>query len=112
MIVLRANRESIFKAAHEAIGNFARQLPGRPRAFWRHQQRSPICNWITGSSALMFRSFKNVSEPWPRDVVLGSEQERAKRCQNKLYGRMTKQIEQIDLWLPLLVGACAGLFTI
>ena len=60
----------------------------------------------------MFRSFKNVSEPWPRDVVLGSEQERAKRCQNKLYGRMTKQIEQIDLWLPLLVGACAGLFTI
>ena len=24
----------MFKAAHEAIGNFARWVPGRPRAFW------------------------------------------------------------------------------
>ena len=101
----------MFKAAPEAIGNFARWYPG-DNVPSGHQQRSPICNWITGSSALMFRSFKKVSEPWPRDAVLGSKQERLKRCQNRLCGRMTRQIEQIDILLPLSIGACTVLCTI
>ena len=53
----------MFKAAPEAIGNFARWYPG-DNVPSGHQQRSPICTWITGSSALMFRSFKKVSAPW------------------------------------------------
>lgn len=50
----------MFKAAPEAIGNFARWYPG-DNVPSGHQQRSPICNWITGSSALMFGNLKKVS---------------------------------------------------
>src|SRR6476646_739973 len=48
----------------------------------------------------------------PREAVLAIKQERSKRCRKRLCGRMTRQIEQIDILLPLSIGACTVLCTI
>jgi Ion channel len=53
-----------------------------------------------------------MSRSLSHETVLASKQERLKRRQNRLGGRMTKHIEQIDILLPLSIGACTVLCTI
>ena len=102
----------MFKAAPEAIGNFARWVPGRQCVFW------PLTTIADLQLDYGIKCFnvpqlqKRSRRPEPRDAVLASKQERSKRCQKRLCGRMTRQIEQIDTLLPLSIGACTVLCTI